>query len=246
MWGSLLIFLAGIIYRAFQMYRLTSPKEQAYYTTVKIEAPKPVVPAAGKDKPAAEQKPAPAPKPVQKPAGISGDVLKYEQIARFRNSILGKHPVMAVVSAIFHFCLFVTPVFVLAHILIVRETLGFGLPTFPDGLSDFLTIICIACCIFFLVRRLAVPTVSSISSFADYFVLLLTAAPFVTGFLAYHHIFTYKHIIMLHMVTGEALLVLVPFTKLGHMAFFFIARYLIDGEYTLGRGTRTWSVQTNG
>lgn len=218
-WISLLVCLAGTTYQAIRLYRLTRMKDSLF--------------VAPRDKP---QQPAPYPPEVQ----------KLEQIARFQNSILGKHPVMTIVSGIFHFCLFVTPLFLVAHHLLLRQALHVQGITIPDRLADTLTTVLLACCVFFLVRRLMVPKVAALSSGIDYLLLLVTALPFLTGFMAYHQLFAYKHIILLHMLTGEIMLVVIPFTKLGHMVFFFIARFLISGEYALGRGNRTWSESMNG
>jgi hypothetical protein len=44
----------------------------------------------------------------------------------------------------------------------------------------------------------------------------------------------------LHILSGEIMLIALPFTKLGHMLFFFLYRFLIGSEYSFVRGTRTW------
>jgi nitrate reductase gamma subunit len=43
-----------------------------------------------------------------------------------------------------------------------------------------------------------------------------------------------------HILAGEVLLMTIPFTKLGHMLFFFLYRFLIGNEYSFARGERTW------
>jgi hypothetical protein len=43
-----------------------------------------------------------------------------------------------------------------------------------------------------------------------------------------------------HILAGELMLIVIPFTKLGHMLFFFLYRFLIGSEYSFGQGTRTW------
>ena len=82
--------------------------------------------------------------------------------------------------------------------------------------------------------------VRAITTFNDYFVLLVTVAPFVTGFIAYHQWFDYSTVLTIHIMTGELMLMAITFTKLGHMVFFFLSRFLIGREYCLGRGTRAW------
>jgi hypothetical protein len=70
--------------------------------------------------------------------------------------------------------------------------------------------------------------------------LLITVAPFLSGYLAYHQWFDYKIMLIAHILAAEVMLVVIPFTKLGHMIFFFLYRFLIGGEYSFGQGTRTW------
>jgi nitrate reductase gamma subunit len=95
--------------------------------------------------------------------------------------------------------------------------------------------------IFFLLRRLFLNRVRAISTPYDYLVLLIATAPFVTGFLAFHHLFDYDTVIVLHILAGEIMLMAVPFTKLVHMPYFFINRFVLVHENTLGAGgSRIW------
>jgi hypothetical protein len=43
-----------------------------------------------------------------------------------------------------------------------------------------------------------------------------------------------------HIISGEAMLILIPFTKLGHMIYFFLYRFFIGSEYSFGQGRRAW------
>jgi nitrate reductase gamma subunit len=217
LWISVLLFVGGLAYRIFRLIRLTEKKAvQRCQVTPKKDDP-----------------PAPA---------ISAEEQKLNLIARFQNSVFGKHPVMTTVSAVFHGCLFATPIFLMAHNLMLRNGLGVRLPSLPDGLADFLTVVVLGCAVLFLVRRLAVPKVAAISSATDYVVLMITVAPFLTGFLAHHQVFGYRTLLTAHILTGELMLAAIPFTKIGHMVFFFFSRLTMAGEFCLGRGTRTWAM----
>jgi hypothetical protein len=74
----------------------------------------------------------------------------------------------------------------------------------------------------------------------DYTLLGLTALPFLTGFFAYHQFGPYKTLMIAHILSGEILLVLIPFTKLGHMVLFFFTRAFIGFEMGGRRGARSW------
>jgi nitrate reductase gamma subunit len=148
---------------------------------------------------------------------------------------------MAIVSFVFHSCLFMAPLFALGHSLLVYESWRVTPPSLPDGLIDVVTIVLLACAFFFLVRRMLIPRVQAITTAYDYLVLFLTAAPFLTGFFAYHQWFNYKTVITLHMLAGEAMFIAIPFSKIGHMVFFFFVRVLVGSESSFWRGNRTWS-----
>jgi len=170
-----------------------------------------------------------------------GDEKKINMIVRFQNTLLGRNPVMAIVTVVFHSALFIAPLLALGHSLLIYESWGISLPRLPDRLIDVLTIILLACAFFFLMRRLVIPRVRSISGVQDYLVLFLTACPFLTGFFAYHQWFAYKTALTLHMLAGETMLIAIPFSKIGHLVFFFFVRGLMGGEYGFWRGNRTWS-----
>jgi len=214
-WISALIFVCGIAVRALQLFLLTRRKERI------------LCPA----RPAGE-----AP-----PAAATGEEKKINMIVAFQNTLIGKNPVMAIVSCVFHGCLFAAPLLALGHSLLIYEAWGISLPSLPDRLIDLLTMILVACAFFFLMRRIVIPRVQAITTAYDYAVLFLTAAPFLTGLFAYHQWFDYKTVITLHMLAGEAMLIAIPFSKIGHMVFFFFVRMLMGGEYAFGRGNRTWS-----
>ena len=92
------------------------------------------------------------------------------------------------------------------------------------------------CALFLFGRRLFLARVRIITTAYDYLVLLIAIAPFLTGYLAYHQWFDYSTVMTLHVLSGEAMLITLPFTKLGHMLFFFLYRFLIGSEYSFARG----------
>jgi hypothetical protein len=68
----------------------------------------------------------------------------------------------------------------------------------------------------------------------------LVIAPFLTGFLAHEAIYDYNILIFLHILSAEILLILIPFSKFFHMVFFFIGRFLVINEHSLGTPNRSW------
>lgn len=214
-WIALGLCIAGTILRTIQFIWLTKAEQR----NIRIQKAYPI-----------------KQKPVHK--------FSLNRIYRFfyglKLTILGNSPVTIFVSCIFHLCLIIAPIFLLAHNILMEESIGFSLFSFPERFTNWLTLIFLICATYFLIRRLLLPRLRSITSFYDYIILFITVAPFLTGFLAYYQLTDYKTVIILHMLAGELLLIAIPFTKIYHMVFFFFGRFVLINQHTLGKGSRTW------
>jgi len=166
---------------------------------------------------------------------------KLRMIISLRHSFIGRHPVMAIVSGVFHSCLFAAPIFAQGHALLLRQSWGVSFWSLPSSLIDTLTVVVLLGVLFMLVRRAVIPRVRAVSSFNDFVFLFIAAAPYLTGFLAYHQWLPYKTMVTLHMLAGELMLIAIPFTKLSHMVFFFFVRGFVESEHSVARGDRVWS-----
>ncbi len=214
-WISFIVFFLGILYQVFSFLSLTEKKEPVSYNPL----PK---------------------KKIEKTKFNTETILRA--IGALKLSIAGVNPVMFIVTTVFHICLVLVPLFVLAHNVLLQQYIGISFFSFSEKITDIMTIILMSCVGFFLYRRLFVAKVRAITTFYDYVMLFLAAAPFVTGFFAYHQILAehYRLIVSLHILSGELMLMAVPFTKFVHMIFFFIFRFIVESEYTIGSGDRTW------
>jgi nitrate reductase gamma subunit len=151
-----------------------------------------------------------------------------------------RHPLLTIATFAFHICLIITPVFLLSHIVLWDESWNLSWWSLPDSLADFMTVIVIVCCIFFLVRRLILPEVQYVTSAGDYVILALVALPFITGFLAYHQWFAYPIFVNFHIISGEIMLVAIPFTRLSHMLFSPFTRAYMGSEFGKVRHAKDW------
>jgi nitrate reductase gamma subunit len=149
-------------------------------------------------------------------------------------------PVFTLVFFVFHLCLLAVPLFLCAHNLLWDQSFGVSLWSMPDAWSDILTMVFMGSAAFLFIRRLARPEVRILTSAWDYALLLLTALPFVTGFLAYHQWGPYEVMLILHVLSSEILLIVIPFSKLGHVILFFFSRTFIGFEMGGRRGARSW------
>ena len=135
-----------------------------------------------------------------------------------------------------HIGLLLAPIFLLGHSVLMRERLGFGFWSLPEGLADALTILVIVSVIFLTLRRIALPEVRLITTLYDYVLLVIAVAPFVTGYIAAHGTSDYLFWIIAHVICGEILLIAVPLTKLSHVVLFFLSRAQLGMDYGIKRG----------
>ena len=143
-------------------------------------------------------------------------------------------------TSVFHVFLIGVPIFLLGHNILLDQSRGLRLWSLPESITDVLTLVILICVAFFLARRLFLARVRAITTLYDYVMLLIALAPFLTGYLAYHQWFDYDTVMTLHILAGEVMLITLPFTKLGHMLFFFLYRFLIGNEYSFAKGARAW------
>lgn len=214
-WVAFLVFILGTAYQVYRFYRLSRPRE-GYQLRVPFGKPP-------KD-------------PEETPA--EPELTWWQKV---RLSVVGNNPIMIAVTTLFHLTLVLTPFFVLGHNVLLDLAWHASLPSLPEAAADSLTVVVIAGGIFFLLRRIFLARVRAISTAYDYVVLIIAMAPFITGFMAYHHLFEYDTVVLLHMLAGEIMLMAIPFTKLVHMPYFFINRFVLAHENTLGSGgSRIW------
>lgn len=155
-----------------------------------------------------------------------------------------KNPVFTILGYIFHICLLIVPIWFSGHIMLWEESrFEWYWASIPDVLADWMTLIFIAIALFFLLRRIFSANIRLISGAADYLLLIVTALPFLTGYFLTHGTldsigFLGDNMTILHMLSGELMLILIPFTKLSHFILFFFSR----GSTAIEFGRREYSI----
>jgi len=149
-------------------------------------------------------------------------------------------PVFTLMVFVFHVTLLAVPLFFFAHNILWDEAFGISLWSMPNLWADVMSVILIASIMYLVIRRIVRSEVRILTGAWDYILLGITALPFLTGFLAYHQLGPYEPIMIAHVLTAELLLILIPFTKLGHMILFFFTRAFIGFEMGGRRGARSW------
>ena len=106
-----------------------------------------------------------------------------------------------------------------------------------------MTLIFLGIALFFLLRRIFSADIRLISTFSDYLLIFVTALPYLSGYFVTHGTldnvaFLGENMQLIHMLTGELMLILIPFTKLSHFILFFFSR----GATAIEFGRRGYSV----
>jgi nitrate reductase gamma subunit len=146
------------------------------------------------------------------------------------NKDVAKNPVFTILGYVFHICLVIVPIWLSGHITLWEESrFEWSWTPLPDALADWMTLIFLGIALFFLLRRIFSANIRLISTFSDYLLLVVAALPFLSGYFVTHgtldHVaFLGDNMQLIHMLTGELMLILIPFTKLSHFILFFFSR----------------------
>ncbi len=213
-WISFIIFASGLAFQIYKLFAITRKKEARHIILENVTK--------------------------EGPAKLKEYLKKTISAIRLKRTVLGIQPYMTILTFLFHTSIILTPFFVLGHNILIFESWRFRFFSLSEFTTDIISVVFLACAAMFLIRRIFVPRVRAVSGIYDYLLLLVTSAPFITGFLAYHQLVDYKTILTIHILTGELMLIAVGLTKLGHMVFFFFVRLNIGTEYSFRGGSRSW------
>ncbi|WP_461209305.1 sulfate respiration complex protein HmcE [Desulfocurvus sp. DL9XJH121] len=145
-------------------------------------------------------------------------------------------PGMTILFFAFHIGIVFVPLFLEAHAVVVRERLGIAWPAMPATLADGLSIAMLVAGILLILRRIVLPEVRIITTAQDYLILALTMAPFITGLACRLHLPGYETWLLAHIISGHAMLLAIPFTKLSHVVLFFCSRAQLGMDFGIKRG----------
>ncbi len=164
----------------------------------------------------------------------------YRWLIPFGSRSMREKPILTITTFIFHICLLFTPIFLLGHNILWDERWGISWWSLSEVTADYMTLLLIIAAAVLIIRRISRPEVKIVTTGYDYLLLAIVIAPFVSGYFAYHQWFHYKTMLIIHILSGEIMLIAIPFTKLSHMIFFFLTRAHIGSEFGERRGAVTW------
>ena len=134
----------------------------------------------------------------------------------FHNAVT-KKLIYATLRYTFHICLIVVPIWLSGHIVLWEESrFGWNWTALPDALADWMTLLLLLLAAYFLIRRIIVADIRLNSSKSDYFLIVITALPFITGYFLTHGSldpisFLGNNMRTIHVLSGEAMLIVAVF-----------------------------------
>lgn len=147
-----------------------------------------------------------------------------------------QQPGMTTAFFLFHVGAVLLPLFLLGHTVILEHVTGISLPSLPMGVADTLTVLSLAGLALLAGRRLMVIEARTLTTWQDWFILILTALPFLTGFIARTSSTGGDFWTLAHVITGELFLIIAPFTKLSHIVLYFLSRAQLGMDFAIKRG----------
>ena len=152
---------------------------------------------------------------------IKGLIVHLWPYKEFRPKVVQSY----ILGYIFHIGLAIVVFFFVPHILFIKNIIGVGWGGLPNSFIYITGAVTIAALVAMLVKRIANPVTRLLSNFDDYFSWFVTIAPVVTGLMAAAHWGgRYEHVLAVHILSFELLLVWFPFSKLMHTFFFVVSR----------------------
>lgn len=131
--------------------------------------------------------------------------------------------VFRVTSILFHVSVIVTPIFLAAHVSLWRGGTGLAWAAIPQATADYLTLLAVISAAILIYKRLSARATRALSRTQDYLIPFLLMIPFASGYLAMHpsmNPFSYDSTMFIHVMSGNAILILLPFSKLSHAVLF--------------------------
>lgn len=134
---------------------------------------------------------------------------------------------ISAISILFHVGAILVPLFCQNHIVLWEGFLGIGLPGLGRGMADALTLSTIGCCLLLLGYRVVIRRARDLSRPSDYVILIMVLLPFLSGYLASHpdlNPLPWGGMMLVHILSAETLMIVIPFTKLSHIVLFAFDR----------------------
>lgn len=133
------------------------------------------------------------------------------------HKVAAKRPIYFNLRLIYHGCLFAVPIWFSGHIVLWEESrFEWTWTPLPDLWVDWMTLTVLLLTIFFLLKRCLFKHIRFSSTKSDYFLLIITGLPFLTGYCLTHGTLDSspllsEYLFTIHILSGEVFLLVVCF-----------------------------------
>ncbi len=117
--------------------------------------------------------------------------------------------------------------------LVWKSLLGFGWPTLPLPIVDWLAAVAIVAMIALLDQPAGQPGAAQAHRDRPRWLnWLFVFLPMVTGYMMTHHLFfRYEVLFSLHMLAVDVMLIWIPFSRISHFVFYFFSRTIHGAQF---------------
>jgi len=146
------------------------------------------------------------------------------------NHVFRARPLYSVISILFHIGLIIVPILLLAHVQLWKASTGVYWVTLPKAWADFLTLTTVGAGLTLFLGRVSSRNARFLSRAQDYIWPLILIVPFATGYICSNTAvqpMTYYILMLIHVLSAELILVLIPFTKIAHCVVLPISQFVL-------------------
>lgn len=126
----------------------------------------------------------------------------------------------SVSTIVLHVGVILVPLFLGGHIALWKAGIGLSWPALPNAVSTGLTVAVVAAVLSVVIQRAVSRAARPLGRFEDYFLPLLIAVTFLSGFFVMHpawNPFAFEPVMLTHVLSADLLFFLVPLSKLSHL-----------------------------
>jgi len=133
------------------------------------------------------------------------------------HKVVIKKPVYAALRYLFHAGMVIVPIWFSGHIVLWEESrFEWYWTAIPDAWADWITILLLILAACFLLRRLILANVRSVSSISDHLLIIIAALPFLTGYFLTHGSLAFisffdNYMLTIHILSAEAFMITAVF-----------------------------------
>jgi len=149
--------------------------------------------------------------------GRSAKALVFARFFLPFHMALIKKPLYSSLRYVFHFCLFVVPIWLGGHVALWAESrFEWEWSSLPDRWADWMTIAVMVIAVFFMIRRTASPAARAGASLSDHLIIFIAALPFFTGYFLSHGTLDDvpvigAHMRLIHVLSGQSMVLMAAF-----------------------------------